>query len=144
MELLRLCGTVPEAARDAVVIDAIDAMIANKSGALAVMEGRNIVGVFTERDLMQRVVARRLDPAKVRVGEVMSSPVVTISASAPAVAAARMMRERHIRHLAVIDDAGTYKGLVALRFVLYRMLAALDAKVDELYSFMMTDTPGGD
>ena len=144
MELLRLCGTVPEAPRDTLVIEAVDAMIAHKSGALAVMEGRTIIGVFTERDLMKRVVARRLDPAKVRVGEVMTTPVISVDESSSAVAAARIMRERHIRHLAIVDESGAYKGLVALRFVLYRTLDALDAKVGELYSYVMADGIGGD
>lgn len=144
MELLRLCGTVPEAPRDTLVIEAVDAMIAHKSGALAVMEGRTIIGVFTERDLMKRVVARRLDPAKVRVGEVMTTPVISVDESSTAVAAARIMRERHIRHLAIVDESGAYKGLVALRLVLYRTLDALDAKVGELYSYVMADGIGGD
>jgi len=134
---------VPEASRKITVLDAVNTMVAHKSGALAVMEGRNIVGVFTERDLMQRVVARRLDPAAVRLGDVMTAPVISVPESASAVAAARIMRERHIRHLAIVDAAGAYKGLVALRFVLYRTLEALDAKVGDLYSYVMADGQGG-
>lgn len=144
MGLLRLCGTVPEAAREVLVIDAVNIMIAHKSGALAVMDGRAIVGVFTERDLMQRVVARGLDPGAVRIGEVMTAPVITIAESATTVAAARVMRERHIRHLAIVDEIGAYKGLVALRFVLYDLMEEQDAKVGELYSYVMADGPGGD
>ena len=144
MSLLRLCGTVPEASRKITVIEAVGTMMEHKSGALAVMEGRNIIGVFTERDLMQRVVARRLDPETVRIGEVMTAPVISVEETTQPVAAARIMRERHIRHLAVVDSAGAYKGLVALRFVLYHLMEELDAKVGELYSYVMNDAPGGD
>jgi CBS domain-containing protein len=144
MSLLRLCGTVPEASRRITVLEAVSTMMAHKSGALAVMEGSTIVGVFTERDLMQRVVARRLDPEAVRISDVMTTPVITIDENAPPVAAARIMRERHIRHLAVVDAAGCYKGLIALRFVLYHLMEEQDAKVGELYSYVMNDAPGGD
>jgi CBS domain-containing protein len=144
MGLLRLCGTVPQATRETLVIDAVHTMVEHKSGALAVMEGPVIVGVFTERDLMKRVVAQGRNPAAVRLGDVMTAPVITVDRSAAPVAAARVMRERHIRHLAIVDEHGVYLGLVALRFVLYHLMEELDAKMGELYSYVMADGPGGD
>jgi CBS domain-containing protein len=142
--LLQLCGTVPEASRRLTVMEAVATMMAHKSGALAVMEGRSIVGVFTERDLMQRVVAHRLDPETTRIEKVMTAPVITLHESASPVAAAKIMRERHIRHLAIVDGEGNYKGLVALRFVLYDLMNELEAKVGDLYSYVMIEGAGGD
>jgi hypothetical protein len=53
------------------------------------------------------------------------------------------MRARHIRHLAVVDGAGHFLGLVAQRYLLYDQMSDLEVKVDSLEGFIMADGPGG-
>jgi CBS domain-containing protein len=118
-------------------------MTARKVGALAVTEGRKIVGVFTERDLMRRVVADGKDPKTTLVREVMTSPVKTVADSTSVAEAASLMRANHIRHLAIVGEGGDLLGVLALRYLLYDMLDELERKVNGLESFIMVDGPGG-
>jgi CBS domain-containing protein len=74
---------------------------------------------------------------------VMTSPVKTVAATASVAEAASLMRDAHIRHLAVIDDDGDLLGLVAQRYLLYDLLDRLETKVDDLEGYIMTDGPGG-
>lgn len=62
------------------------------------------MGIVTERDLLRRVIVPGLDPSKTRVKEVMSSPLVTVKADAYIVDAGRLMSERDIRRLLVVED----------------------------------------
>jgi CBS domain-containing protein len=142
-ELLRLVHARPEVPPSASVRDVVRLMVEGEVGAVAVTEGRRIVGIFTERDLMTRVVWERRDAARTPVREVMSSPVQMVSVDASVPEAAAVMRAHHIRHLAVVDEDGDLLGLVAQRYLLYQMLGTLEVKVDDLQGYIMADGPGG-
>jgi CBS domain-containing protein len=143
MGLLRLATETALVAPDITVMDAVRVMTERHVGAVAVTEGRRCVGMFTERDLMRRCVAAGRDVHTTRVREVMSAPVVSVSARTPVSEAANTMREHHIRHLAVVDAEGNLEGVVALRYLLYAMMDDLEAKVGDLEGFLMADAPGG-
>jgi CBS domain-containing protein len=143
MSLGDLIQRRPAVNRSATVEAAVKVMTDNEIGAIAVMEGSRIVGIFTERDLMRRVVFQRKDLAATAIGDVMSSPVLTISASSSVEQAARLMRLHNIRHLAVVDDRGDLLGVVALRYLLFDLMGDLERKVDDLQGFVMADGPGG-
>jgi CBS domain-containing protein len=143
MGLMRLAQATPEATPDTTVQEAVRIMTEAHVGALAVVEGRHIVGIFTERDLMRRVVHPRRDPATTQLGEAMSAPVFKVRDGTPVSEAAAMMREHHIRHLAIVDASDNLLGMVALRYLLYDMMADLERKVDGLEGFIMADGPGG-
>ena len=125
------------------VEEAVRLMTENAVGAVPVTKGGKLLGIFTERDLMSRVVMGRKDPRTTPVSAVMTSPVLTIESSATVEEAAAVMQSRHIRHLAVVDDNGDLKGLVALRYLLFEKMGGLERKVDDLEAFIMTDGPGG-
>jgi CBS domain-containing protein len=125
------------------VEDAVRLMTVNAVGAVPVTKGGKLLGIFTERDVMSRVVMSRKDPVTTPVSAVMTSPVLTIEATATIEEAAAMMQSRHIRHLAIVDENGDLKGLVALRYLLFEKLGGLERKVDDLEAFIMTDGPGG-
>ena len=125
------------------VEEAVRLMTENAVGAVPVTKGGKLLGIFTERDLMSRVVMSRKDPVTTPVSAVMTSPVLTIEATATIEEAAAVMQSRHIRHLAIVDEQGDLKGLVALRYLLFEKLGGLERKVDDLEAFIMTDGPGG-
>jgi CBS domain-containing protein len=125
------------------VMEAVHQMVRAQVGAIAVTAGGQIVGIFTERDLMKRVVYERRDPEATLLGEVMTTPVVTVSDETSVAEAARIMRARHIRHLAVVDGDGNFLALVALRYLLYDLMSDLALKVDSLEGYIMADGPGG-
>jgi CBS domain-containing protein len=143
MGLLRLAQETPEVSPAAPVMEAVNIMAAKGLGAIAVTNGRKIVGVFTERDLMRRVVYEGRDPAKTTVREVMTSPVRTVPDEMSVAEAATLMRTNHIRHLAIVDETGNLLGMVALRYLLYDLMDELERKVDGLHSYIMVDGPGG-
>ena len=143
MSLERLIQQRPAVDPLTSVEEAVRLMTVNAVGAVPVTKGGKLLGIFTERDLMSRVVMSRKDPITTPVSAVMTSPVLTIEATATVEEAAAMMQSRHIRHLAIVDDNGELKGLVALRYLLFEKLGGLERKVDDLEAFIMTDGPGG-
>jgi CBS domain-containing protein len=102
-------------------------MWAQQTGSLVVVDGAELIGIITERDVM-KAVARGLDPAEVTVSEVMTPDVVTVSPDTPLYEVARMMAARWIRHLPVTDDSGVV-GMVSQRD-LVGIFAALDNDPD--------------
>jgi CBS domain-containing protein len=143
MGLLRLGQRSPEISPGASVMDAVRTMTEESVGALAVTAERRVVGIFTERDLMRRVIYAGKDPRATPIRDVMTAPVQTVSDSITVAEAAAIMRARRIRHLAVVDDEGQLMGMVAQRFLLYDMLNDLERKADDLQGYLMADGPGG-
>jgi len=86
------------------VSNAVREMNEKGVGGLLVVDGRQPVGIFTERDILRRVVDSDRDPALTRVGEVMTRDLVTIDSAFHVEDAMRLMTERRLRHLPVIDD----------------------------------------
>jgi len=118
-------------------------MTERQVGAAAVVEGARVVGVVTERDVMQRVVAAGGDPATLRVRDIMSSPVHAIGVKTTVADAAELMRRHHIRHLVVLDDNDSLVGMLALRYLLYDLMDDLERNVGDLLGYIMADGPGG-
>src|SRR5215831_8721433 len=78
---------------DASVMHAVRTMHEERIGAVAVIDNDRLAGIFSERDLMYRVVLEGRDPARTSVGDVMTSPVITIQRSMSADDALRVMDE---------------------------------------------------
>ena len=94
------------------VLDAVEKMNRERIGALLVCVSGELVGIFTERDVLCRVVAEGRDPATTRVVDVMTSEVVTVRSRTSVEEAMAIITERRFRHLPVIDD-GALKGIVS-------------------------------
>jgi CBS domain-containing protein len=143
MGLLRLAQETPEVAPELPVAEAVAIMTTRRVGAVAVTRGRKILGVFTERDLMRRVVFEQRDPATTVISDVMTSPVRTVPDSMSIEEAAALMRKGHFRHLAIVDEDDNLLGMIGLRYLQYEMLAELERKIGGLQSYIMVDGPGG-
>jgi len=106
---------------DATVYEAIKVMAEKRIGSLVVTENEEIKGIFTERDLISRVLAKDLDPKKTTVKEVMTpAPLVTIDPDAEVSEAALLMVRRRIRRLPVIED-GKLVGIITAADLYYRV-----------------------
>ena len=92
--------------QDATVYDAAVLMNKHRIGALVVTNKRKVQGMFTERDILTRLVAKRRDAKEVKTGEVMTSHVVCCWPRTKVAEARKLMRNRRIRHLPVVDDDG--------------------------------------
>jgi CBS domain-containing protein len=143
MGLKRLTHVRPEVTPDVSVLETVRVMAREDIGAIAVKSGSKLAGIFSERDLMKRVIAEGRDPATTRIGDVMTSDVVAILESTPVEKAAAIMRARRMRHLVIVDDHGEYVGLLAQRHVLYGLTSELSLKVDDLAGYVMADGIGG-
>jgi CBS domain-containing protein len=86
------------------VIDVLRRMTTAKVGAIAVMDGDQLVGVFSERDLMVRVVVAGRDPARTRVEQVMTREVVTADVHECRAECLQKMQRRGCRHLPVLAN----------------------------------------
>ena len=99
---------------DATVLQAAMLMNEHKIGALVVLEAGRLVGVFTERDVLQRVVAEGRDPMQTTVEQVMTTEVACCGLQTSIDEARTAMKERRVRHLPVIDDEGRLLGMVSI------------------------------
>ena len=143
MGLMRLTHARPEVTPEASVLDTAQVMARTEIGAIAVRQGRKLAGIFTERDLLKRVVAQGRDPSTTPIKEVMTTNVATIPESTSVAEAAAIMRARRMRHLVIVDEDGDYLGILAQRHLLYELMSQLAVKVDDLEGYLMADGPGG-
>jgi CBS domain-containing protein len=121
----RLVAVAPSDA----VREAIRRMVEAGIGSVAVCEGPRLVGIFTERDVLHLAgTAAVLD--ELRVGEVMSTRLVTVGPDDDLLAAARLMGERQIRHLPVLEGENLL-GIVGIRDVLGALAERLWQAHDE-------------
>ncbi len=109
------------------VADAARLMRTHKVGAMLVVDGERLVGIFTERDALFRVVAEGRDPQGTPVGDVMTANPTTIDADKPFARALELMHAGRFRHVPVVDN-GRPIGIVSSR----------DAMGPELEQFMYT------
>ena len=125
------------------VMEAVRTMTEESIGAIAVVRGNRLAGIFSERDLMLRVVSARRDPEQILVGEVMTSPVETIRRDSTADEALKVMLDRHIRHLPIIDRDGTLCGMISMRSLLHDKVEELTDQLDSLEAYFTADGSGG-
>jgi CBS domain-containing protein len=110
------------------VLEAARTMCDKQIGAIVVSDGPIPVGVFSERDLMERVVVRGRDPSRVTVDEVMTRDIVTASPDDSPIDCMRKMQERGCRHLPVVED-GQVIAMLSLRDLLR---VEIDEKNEEI------------
>jgi CBS domain-containing protein len=95
-------------------LEAAMLMNRHKVGSLLVMAGETVVGIITERDLLERVLAGRRDPAETLVEDVMTGEVLCCQPHTSIEEARAVMKNRRIRHLPVVDDDGQLHGLISI------------------------------
>jgi CBS domain-containing protein len=99
---------------EATVLTAIRKMNQHKLGALMVMQQGRIVGMFTERDVLRRVVGEERDPSSMTVGEVMTSDVIWVGPTTDIDDISAIMQQRRIRHVPVCDKDQELLGLISI------------------------------
>ena len=125
------------------VVQAARAMTGRRVGAATVLDGSRVIGVVTERDVLQKVVAAGGDPGSMRVRDIMSSPARSVGVNTSVATAIAIMRKHHIRHLVVLDEHEALVGMIALRYLLYDLMDDMERTLGDLTGYIMTDGPGG-
>ncbi|MBI5516006.1 MAG: CBS domain-containing protein [Deltaproteobacteria bacterium] len=123
------------------VLDAVDAMCARHVGALVVRDGGRLAGVFTERDLMRRVILARRDPAVTLVGDVMTREPMTVPQDCTIGEAMNLMTEHRCRHLPVVRD-GELLGLVSIGDLVRWVTRAQEFELRLLQEYITGARPG--
>ncbi len=100
--------------RDATVAEAVRLMASNNVGIVNVLAGERLIGVFSERDVVQRVVDRGLDPARTAVGDVMTTEIVVADADEDYQSAMHKMDQANVRHLPVVRE-GHLLSMISIR-----------------------------
>jgi len=95
---------VHSVAPEATVTECVRTMAQNRIGAIIVMDGEKLSGIFTERDALNKVLAAGLDPRSTRVSEVMTRDPYFVSPSVTVGAAMELVTARRFRHLPVVED----------------------------------------
>jgi CBS domain-containing protein len=108
-------------------------MAEHACSSILICDGDRLQGIFTERDLLVRVVAAGLDPDKVTLGEVMSPDPDTIDGAEPVVEAIRRMDEFSYRHLPVLEN-GKVLGVVSLRDLPFDDVAQMQPELDQRHA----------
>lgn len=98
---------------DQTVLEAAQLMNEKHIGAVPVVTNDTVVGIFSERDILRRVVAKEREPSKTHVRDVMTSPVICAASNSSLDEIRTVMREKRIRHIPVVED-GHLEGILSI------------------------------
>src|SRR5262245_23309280 len=107
-------STVHNIGPGATVLEATQKMNQHKLGALLVMADGQVAGIFTERDVLRRVVAEQRDPSTCTVGEVMTSEVLCCKPDDDIDEISSIMQQKRVRHVPVCDSGGRILGMISI------------------------------
>ena len=143
-ELLRIAKKPPITTHPgATVRQVCEQMLAEKVGAVLVLDEERLVGIFSERDVVGRIVVPRLDPDVTAVSEVMTRDVQTAGAGMTEEQCMALMHGGRFRHLPLVDASGKVLGILSVRHFLRERVDALDMRNHDLMSYLAADGPGG-
>ena len=100
---------------DKSIMEAAKIMAKNRIGALIVVENNKPVGVITERDILDKVVAKAKDPRELRVKKIMTKKVYTLHPKAPIIEATKMMKKHGCRRILIVDENNKPLGILTSR-----------------------------
>jgi CBS domain-containing protein len=112
--LLTKGNSVQAVEPSASAMDAIRKMNQQKIGALLVMDKGHVEGIFTERDVLRRVVGQDRSPSEMLVSEVMTKDVICIAPETDLDDVSSIMKEKKVRHLPVCDAQGQLHGMISI------------------------------
>jgi CBS domain-containing protein len=121
---------------DASVLEAVMKMNQHKVGALIVMRGDQVAGIFTERDVLRRVVGEARDPETTRVGEVMTADVLCCEPDSDLDEVSAIMKNRRIRHVPVCGSDGRIQGMVSIGDVNAAYASNQEATIHYLHEYI--------
>jgi CBS domain-containing protein len=105
-----------------------------------VVEGAKVVGIFTERDILVRVVAESRDPNRLTVGQVMTSPVVCVTPETDLQECKSIVTTRRIRHIPVVVD-GELIGIVTSGDIMARESKEREVTIESLQEYIGGPAP---
>ena len=126
---------------DECVYGAIEIMAEKHVGALMVVHEGKLVGVVSERDYARKVILQGKSSRETQVKEIMSSPAIFVTPKQTVEDSMRIMTEKHIRHLPVVED-GILAGVVSIGDLVKWMITAQRETISQLHSYITSQYPG--
>ena len=120
---------------DAPVLDAIRLMAEKDISAVIVAEGGTLVGIFTERDYIRKIVLHNKSSAETSVGDVMTLRVLYVQPEQTLDECMALMSEKHIRHLPVMEN-GKLIGMISIRDIIHDIVSEQQFMIEQLENYI--------
>jgi CBS domain-containing protein len=128
-------STVWSIAPTAMIFDAIALMADKNIGALPVVENDKLIGIISERDYTRKVILKGKSSKETRVQEIMTQQLVTANPDDTVVDCMRVMTEKRVRHLPVMEE-GKMTGMLSIGDVVKWLISAQAATIDNLEQYI--------
>ena len=140
--ILQLKGrTVWSISPEATVFDAVKLLAEKNVGALLVMSGDKLVGVFSERDYTRKIVLKGRNSKETRVAEVVSTPVITVTENHTVEECMRLMTDHRVRHLPVVEGERVV-GIVSIGDLVNWIIHTQSAALEQMQHYIAGGYPG--
>ena len=127
---------------DTTVFDAIRLMAEKNIGALPVLAGERLVGIFTERDYTRKVALMGKTSKDTRVREVIAREVLTVSPRDSVEDCMRLMTENRVRHLPVIEAGTNLVGIVSIGDLVNWIISTQNAAIEQMEQYIAGGVAG--
>lgn len=127
---------------DATVFEAIERMAEKNTGALPVTRGDELIGIISERDYTRKVILQGKSSKETLVREIMTSPVVTAKPDDGVSECMRLMTEKRVRHLPILQGTEMV-GILSIGDLVRWLISAQQSSIDNLQRFITGDYPSG-
>ncbi len=135
--LAKRAGTLWHVRPDESVFAALQLLADYEVGALMVMDGGRLVGVFSERDYTRKIALQGRNSKETKVSEIMTTQVRTVGADTGTRACMALMSEHKFRHLPVVDG-GTVLGMISIRDIMDDIIADHEATIAQLETYIQS------
>ncbi len=130
--------------RSTTVMEACRVMKSEKVGALAVVEEGKLCGIFTYRDLVDRVILDKRDPETTKLDDVMTTDVDALGADGSYGDALHLMVDKDYTYVPILGEEDKLVGMLSLRGLLEHKIDHLASELDAVTQYLSVDGPGGD
>ncbi|MGI4777651.1 MAG: CBS domain-containing protein [Janthinobacterium lividum] len=135
--LQRRASGVWRTAPDTTVFDALQLLAQHEVGALVVMQGDTLAGILSERDYTRKVALQGKNSKDVRVSEIMTGNVFTVTPQTPTHECMALMSQRRIRHLPVVEGT-TVVGMLSIRDLMDDIIADHEQTIEQLRTYIQS------
>ena len=118
------------------VLHALTVMAHNDVGALLVLDGEQLVGIFSERDYARKIILQGKSSKETQVREIMSDKVAYVTPKATLDECMALMTEKHFRHLPVLDEDGAVVGMVSIGDLVKETISSQQFLIDPLERYI--------
>ena len=117
--------------------EAVAVLATRRVGAVPVMDGANVIGIFSERDVIHAIAEHGAEAMARKVGDTMTAPAITVGPSEPVIGALSLMTRRRIRHLPVIEG-GRVVGLVSIGDLVKYRIDRIEADAEAMRTYIQS------